>query len=652
MQFFYDFHIKKIRELILTDIIGKKIDISGVVQGVGFRPFVFQLSDKYNLKGEVFNTSAGVTIYIEGLQKKIELFCYDLSEKKPPLAYITNISIKTKTVKGYKKFTIVKSGKAEYDNPLDRRFHAQPNGCDKCGPHLSLFTNNKKPVSVKEFPEQDSFGKSFLIKDLIEITSKLLKNGKIVAIKGLGGFHLVVDAGNNSAVKLLRERKKREKKPLALMACNIETIKKFAVVSKEEEILLTSHQRPIVILKKKENSHLSPQIAPDNRYVGVMLPYTPLHYLLLENYPHTLVMTSGNKSNEPISIDNEDAFNEFSHIADYFLINNRDIYLRTDDSVVLHRAGNTRFFRRSRGFVPMPLFLKQKVPSILGCGALLKNTICLTKENNAFLSQHIGNLENLPTYNFFKLTIAHLKRILNIDPEIIAHDLHPEYMSSIYAGKIKGKRKIAVQHHHAHIVSCMAENKIDGYVIGVALDGTGYGTDGAIWGGEILIANLKSFKRAAHLSYTPMPGSNAAVQEPWRMAVSHLYKTFGDDFINLDIPFLKTVEKKDINFIVQMIKKEINSPVTSSMGRFFDAVSVIVGAGDQRKNIKLRNKISFEGQAAIELEMIAKPDGKQYSDLYKDSNNIYQSEYFQTTCNDELAMIGYFKRSFSFYYQF
>jgi len=470
---------------------------------------------------------------------------------------------------------------AEYDDPGNRRFHAQPNACQDCGPQVSLFDRDRNKANTS---------------NPIERTATLLKQGCIVAIKGLGGFHLAVDAGNTDAVAALRKRKHREEKPMAIMSFDVEHIRKYAVVGPAEEELLTSFQRPIVLLEKIEPSPISEEVSPRNQYFGAMLPYTPLHYLILSHGFTALVMTSGNLSEEPIAIDNDDAFQRLSGIADYFLINNRDIYLRSDDSIVRESAGATRFFRRSRGYVPVPVFLQKPVPPILACGAELKNTVCLTNKNQAFLSQHIGDLENLSSYEFFMSAIEHMKRLLDISPEIVAHDLHPDYLSTRYAEELKDIKKIQVQHHHAHIVSCMAENLIAGPVIGLSFDGTGYGADGNIWGGEILVADHKTYRRAAHLSYTPMPGGAAAVKEPWRMAVSYLYDAFGDAFMDLDLPILKGIDEKRIKIMVEMIQKKVNSPDTSSLGRLFDGIAAMIG---------IRNHVSFEGQAAMELEMLA-----------------------------------------------
>jgi hydrogenase maturation protein HypF len=427
-----------------------------------------------------------------------------------------------------------------------------------------------------------------------------------VAVKGLGGYHLVVDALNSEAVLRLRKRKLREEKPFAIMSADLESIREYARVRPEEETLLTSIQRPIVLLQKKNPNPISEAVAPGNKYWGVMLPYTPLHYLLFERQFAALVMTSANLSEEPIAIDNDDAFERLADIADYFLIHNRDIYLRSDDSILKHTAGRRRYIRRSRGFVPIPIFLNQTVPAILACGAELKNTICLTKGDKAFISQHIGDLENMATLDFFKLTVAHLARILEIQPELIACDMHPDYLSTRFAKEQAQTGIIEVQHHHAHIVSCMAEHKLDGAVIGLAFDGTGYGTDGTIWGGEVLVAEAKQFERVAHLAEVPMPGSSAAIKEPWRMALSYLRATFGENLPELDLPLLKQIEPQKINIIVQMMEKGVNCPQTSSLGRLFDAVAAIIG---------IRQRVNFEGQAAMELEMLAQDSSEAIYDI-------------------------------------
>lgn len=631
----------------------KRIEVNGIVQGVGFRPFVYNLANQYDLKGEVANTSAGVSIHIEGPLDRIRSFESDLAENPPPLAHVVEISGRSESVKKYPDFSIVKSRgqaqmstlispdvsicdecrrelfdpndrrylypflnctncgprytiiddipydrpktsmrhfkmcaacQAEYDDPTDRRFHAQPNACAECGPHVSLYTNHRESVDTD---------------NPIEKAADFIRQGQIVAVKGLGGYHLVADAVNSEAVIRLRNRKMREEKPFAVMSGDLESIRQYARVQPEEEKSLTSIQRPIVLLQKKTPHPISEAVAPRNKYWGVMLPYTPLHYLLFKHGFTALVMTSANLSEEPIAIDNDDAFERLGDIADYFLIHNRDIYLRSDDSIVRHTMGYTRYIRRSRGFVPIPIFLNQAVPPILACGAELKNTICVTKEDKAFLSQHIGDLENMMTLDFFKLTVDHLQRILEISPEIIACDMHPDYLSTRFAAEQDGIQKIQVQHHHAHIVSCMAEHKLEGAVIGLSFDGTGYGPDGTVWGGEVLVAEAKQFERAAHLAYVPMPGSSAAIKEPWRLAISYLHDAFGDHFEELDLPILKQIEPQKVKIILEMILKGVNCPRTSSLGRLFDGVAAIVG---------IRNQVNFEGQAAMELEMLAADD--------------------------------------------
>ena len=423
-----------------------------------------------------------------------------------------------------------------------------------------------------------------------------MKKGHILAVKGLGGFHLVADAENQAAVAGLRQRKHREEKPLAVMSPDMAVIRQYAILTPWEEQLLQSPQRPIVLLPKREPEKLAKDVSPRSRYYGVMLPYTPLHHLLLKDGFRALVMTSGNMSEEPIAIDNQDALERLQGLADYFLLHNRDIYLRSDDSVVKTIHKDVRFFRRSRGYVPRPVFLKKPVKSILACGAELKNTVCLTRGDQAFLSQHVGDLENLATFDFFKQTIEHLQRILDIEPAYIACDMHPDYLSTRYAREQDRMAVVAVQHHHAHIAACMAENQVAEPLIGLAFDGTGLGTDGHIWGGEILLAALDGFQRRGHLAYVPMPGGAAAIKEPWRMAISYLYQAYGRDFLGLDLPFLRALPADTVEIIIAMIEKRINSPYTSSLGRLFDGVAALVG---------LRESVAFEGQAAMELEMAA-----------------------------------------------
>ncbi len=630
--------------------VAKILNISGIVQGVGFRPFIYQLAVEYGLTGEVANTASGVFVHIEGEAGAVASFCENITIRKPVLSQITQISCDTSSLKGYgdfsitqsrgdekrvalispdvticddclremfdpedrryrypfinctncgprftiiedipydrpktsmKKFDMCEKCMTEYHCPTDRRFHAQPNACPACGPRARLYDCSGRLIS-----DGDPFSRA----------SSLLRQGHILAVKGLGGYHLSADALNHEAVQRLRRRKVREEKPFAMMVPDIDTIRRFAWVDQAEAELISSISRPIVLVKKKFPEIPGPDVSPNNLYYGVMLPYTPLHYLIMETGFTALVMTSGNLSDEPIVIDNDQAFSRLSGIADYFLVHDRDIYLRCDDSVLVRTAGKSRFIRKSRGFTPVPVFLPDTLPEILSCGAELKNTVCLTKDDRAFVSQHIGDLENPETFDYFTMTIDHLKRILDISPEIIAYDLHPGYLSTQYALEKTGMKAVGVQHHHAHIVSCMAENGVRTQVIGLAFDGTGYGTDHAVWGGEVLIAEPGGFSRAGHLEYVPMPGSAMAVKEPLRMGIAYLYHVYGDALFDLDLPVVRDVDPERIRTMIAMTEKKVNSPPTSSMGRLFDGIAAILG---------LRYKVSHEGQAAMDVERSA-----------------------------------------------
>lgn len=630
------------------------ISVRGVVQGVGFRPFVYQLATKYNLNGWVCNTSEDVKIEIEGGREAIEQFLVALREQAPPLARIEDITTTHYPPANYKSFeirhSIAEEGKyqlispdiatcqaclreilapddrryrypftnctncgprftiikdipydrprttmhrfkmcpqcqREYDEPLDRRFHAQPNACPGCGPTLELVDARGNPITCP---------------DAINTTSQLLNQGKIVAIKGLGGFLLACDATDKVVIDLLRHRKMRPFKPLAIMVSSIKEAKKHCYVSNEEEKLLTSPHSPIVLMKWKAGSSVSQAVAPNLRYLGVMLPYTPLHHVLLGETRLPLVMTSGNLSEEPIAKDNDEAIRRLSGIADYFLIHNRDIYARYDDSVTIVERGVTQLVRRARGYAPHPIRLNFSSQQILGCGAELKNTFCLTRDKYAFLSQHIGDMENLETMEHFKDTIGLYKNLFRIKPNIIAHDLHPDYLSTKYAKELASEsadiRLVPVQHHHAHIVSGMVDNELESPVIGVAFDGTGFGTDGNIWGGEFLVADYQQFTRMGHIEYLPLPGGALAIKKPYRIAIGYLLSLFGEDGLRQDLPFLKQVDSLEIDIIKKQVERKINSPLTSSCGRLFDAVSALIG---------VRGEIEYEAQAAIELEMLA-----------------------------------------------
>ncbi len=629
-----------------------KIRVRGVVQGVGFRPFVYRLAHEHDLKGWVRNTSGNVEIEVEGGEETLDSFLSDLEAKAPPMARIEKVEATFHPVKGYTDFEICPSlsqeGKyqlvspdiatcedcrreifsptdrrfhypftnctncgprftiiedipydrpkttmrqfkmcpqcqREYDDPLDRRFHAQPNACPECGPSLELVDSNGNPVQCH---------------DVIKAASELLKAGKILALRGLGGFHLAGDATNEEAINRLRARKRRPAKPLAVMMATLEDIEKHCLVSPEERKLLQSPECPIVLLRwKRSSSNVSPAVAPNLKYLGVMLPYTPLHHLLLRETGVPLVMTSGNLSEEPIAQDNDEALRRLGGIADYFLLHNRDIFARYDDSVYMVE-GVPQAIRRARGYAPYPIFLPFPSKPILACGAEDKNTFCLTKGNHAFLSQHIGDMENEETLEHFENTIGLYKQLFRVEPEIMAYDMHPEYLSTKYAlevGLEPGLSLIPVQHHHAHIISCLVENEVEKPVIGVAFDGTGYGTDGTIWGGEFLLADWRRFNRVGHLEYAPLPGGAATIKKPYRMALSYLYTLLGEGFSLEGLPISK-VNPVEFDVIKQQLKRGINSPLTSSAGRLFDAVSALAG---------VRGEIDYEAQAAIELEMLA-----------------------------------------------
>jgi len=625
-----------------------KVSVSGVVQGVGFRPFVYQIAQKSGLGGYVANTTAGVDIEIEGEPEQIETFFRDMHTHKPPLARVTRLEKRYLPPLAYPDFMIRKSQadvarsvlispdvsvcedclremndpldrryrypfinctncgprytiiddlpydrektsmaafamcedcQREYDDPMDRRYHAQPVACWACGPNVRLH---------------DSSGNAWTGIEALVAAASRLKAGEIIAIKGLGGFHLAVDATNGEAVTRLRARKRRDEKPLAMMSPGIDEVSQYAHLSEVASRTLQSPERPIVLIQKRDLHPISAAVAPRTSLFGVMLPYTPLHALLLQQGFLAVVLTSGNISDEPIVIDNEEALQRLSGVADCFLIHNRPISARNDDSIVRVVGQKIRMVRRARGYAPLPVFLTQMLRPTLACGSLFSNTICLAREDRAFLSQHIGDLENLGTYEAFTETIEHMKRIFEIDPEVIGHDLHPDYLSTRYAMGQKGIRTIGVQHHHAHIVSCMVECNVSGPVIGLAMDGTGYGTDGTIWGGEMLVTDFHGFERIGHFETVPLPGGDAAVREPWRMAVSYLYQAFGASFFDLPIPFVKSLDLTRARLVVDMIGKKINTPQTSSCGRLFDGIAALAG---------VRNRVSYRAQAAIELEM-------------------------------------------------
>jgi hydrogenase maturation protein HypF len=617
----------------------REIRIRGVVQGVGFRPFVFKLARRLGLAGYVLNSSAGVVAEAEGACDALDCFVERLRSEAPPLARIEEMLVaemdpvggqdfvirESRAQEGefvlvsadvatcpdcYRDFTdpanrrfgyaftnctncgprytiirdipydrpnttmagfhMCRACQAEYDDPGNRRFHAQPNACAECGPQLSA------PISEAQ---------------------RRLSEGEIVAIRGLGGFHLACDPRNDGAVRRLRERKRRSDKPFALMARDVAAVEAFCVVSDDDRRALVGTRCPIVVLPRRGDAGISAAVAPGNNTIGVMLPYTPLHHLLFTGAAYdALVMTSGNLSEEPIVTANEEALERLGPLADWFLLHNREIYMRADDSVVRTFEGAERVLRRSRGFVPQAIDLGMEVAEIVACGGELKNTFCLSKGRYAVLSQHIGDMENYETLVFFEETLANLKKLFRVEPRAVAHDLHPAYLSTQYALRVPDLEKIGVQHHHAHVASCMAENGLRGKVIGVALDGTGYGTDGKIWGGEFLVADYGGFERRAHLRYVPLAGGDAAVRQPWRPALAYLADTFGGAAEFPELAIWREVPESQRKLVRSMIAHGVNSIETSSCGRLFDAVASLIG---------LRQQINFEGQAAIELETIA-----------------------------------------------
>ena len=480
-------------------------------------------------------------------------------------------------------FSMCSDCRREYETPSDRRFHAQPNACPSCGPFLWLTDRNGEAV------ECDC---------AIKKASELLRSGNILAIRGLGGFQLVCDAGNEKAVGLLRRRKHRPAKPFALMLGDLETAEKYCRVSSAEAELLISQQSPIVLLDWRKNTpDICGLIAPNLNCLGIMLPYTPLHHLLLNEIKRPLVMTSGNKSGEPVLKDNEEALTRLADIADCFLLHNREIHARSDDSVSLVADKGVHVVRRARGYAPNPIFLPFRSKRILACGAEEKNTFCLTRNGHAFVSPHIGELSNEQTFLHYQKSIDLYQSLFRINPEVVACDMHPDYFSTKFAKTFCEKRDlqlVAVQHHHAHIASCMVENRVEGSVVGVAFDGTGYGTDGAIWGGEFLLADLNGFRRMGHIQYVPMPGGSAAVRKPYRMALGYIFELLGRDFKLEGMPIAKYAH--EFEPIKQQLARGFNSPRTSSAGRLFDCISALLG---------IRETIEYEGQAAIELEMKA-----------------------------------------------
>ncbi|EQB62466.1 MAG: (NiFe) hydrogenase maturation protein HypF [candidate division Zixibacteria bacterium RBG-1] len=627
--------------------------VKGTVQGVGFRPFVFRLAKKLGLTGRVYNNSTGVIIDLEGKSETLEKFLVQLKSEKPPASTITEVNREILPLQYCGDFQIQKSAgkqelklhvpadiatcpdcereifdfkdkryeypftnctncgprytiirdlpydrpytsmadfkmcpecQSEYENPNNRRFHAQPNACPRCGPNLGFVSLNRE--------------ESFLLP--LEETIARLKRGEIIAVKGIGGFHLACDAKNPQAVKRLRERKKRTAKPFAIMAKDCETIQNSCEVTPTELQILQSSERPIVLLRRKKNCPIVGEVAPNLQYLGVMLPYTPLHHLLLKKSDMILVMTSANNSEEPILYRDEQVLKKVAGLADGILTHNRKIERFCDDSVVSVILDKPVAWRRSRGFAPKPLMVKEKfkVP-IFAAGGHFKNTFGLARENDIFISPHIGDLENLESYQAYQDTYRYFQKLFEIKPEIAAFDLHPEYLATKFVQNLEGVKKIGVQHHEAHIASCMAEHGLSEPVIGVAFDGTGLGWDGRIWGGEFLVGDSKYFQRVAHLKYLPLPGGEAAILRPAQMSVSFLWDVFGEEMYNLNLPLISKLGIAKTKMVVQMLQSGLNSPLCSSLGRIFDAVSLV---------LNYRAEITYEGEAAVALEMLANGD--------------------------------------------
>ena len=641
-----------------NSLAGLRLRVTGIVQGVGFRPFIYSLAEDLALKGWVRNTSAGVEIEVDGTPQALDSFIEAIRNNPPPLARIQSITSEAISPQSFSDFSIITSQPSEgdflpispdittcsdclrelmdpqdrryrypfinctncgprftivkdipydrpfttmadfllcpdctkeYHDPKNRRFHAQPIACPTCGPQVSFVIEGR----------QQSVGE-----DAIQIARRWIMEGKIVAVKGLGGYLLACDATNPLVVATLRLRKKRSDKPFALMAFDLSAIENHCSVSSAEAELLTSIQHPIVILERKPESNVAAECAPNQPTFGLMLPYTPLHTLLLEpapGFPQVLVMTSGNLSEEPIAFTDEDAMQRLATLADAFLTHNRPIHMRMDDSVTSISAHQPAILRRARGYAPSPIILPGDFPAILATGAELKNTFCLTRQTQAFLSHHIGDLENIETLTSFEQGIQHYQRLYRINPEVIACDLHPNYLATLYA-KDRSLREgiplVSVQHHHAHLAACLADNGVSHSdpIIGLSFDGTGYGTDGAVWGGEVLVGSYKQYLRAFHLEYTPLPGGDAAVHRPSRMALSWLH-TLGLEW-EPDLPPVMDLCYEERTIISSQISHNINAPLTSSMGRLFDAVSALIG---------IRQVATYEGQAAIELEAAVDP---------------------------------------------
>ena len=625
------------------------------MQGVGFRPFVYSLASRLGLSGVVGNDSDGVFAEVEGSPSAVRNFILALEHDAPPLARIERITARDIAPNGSDSFAIAPSQPrgprrvlvpadsatcadclaeladpadrrfgypfinctncgprftivrdvpydrplttmagftmcapcaAEYHDPADRRFHAQPTCCPACGPALWLAGSDGAPVV-------DGTGGG----EPLAGAAGLIRQGRVLAVKGLGGYHLAVDASAEQAAAALRGRKHREDKPFAIMAADLAAARRLCEVDEASAALLTSPRRPIVLMARRAGAGVAASVAPGSRQLGILLPYTPLHHLLLAAVGRPIVLTSGNVSDEPIAYRDEDALDRLAAIADAFLGHDRAIHIRADDSVVRAAAGRQMLLRRSRGYAPEPVGVRAAFRRpVLACGAELKNTFCLAKEQHAFVSQHIGDLANAETLRSFTEGIEHFRRLFDVEPRLVAHDLHPEYLSTKYAVDLAdeaGLDLVGVQHHHAHIASCLADNGTGGPVIGVAFDGTGFGADGTIWGGEFLVADLAGFTRGGHLAPVPMPGGATAVRQPWRMAAAYLDAACPDAVPGLEVAARHERQWADVTGLA---RRGLHAPITSSAGRLFDAAAAVLG---------VRDTVNYEGQAAIELEQLA-----------------------------------------------
>ncbi len=629
--------------------VRRRVRVSGLVQGVGFRPFVWREATSRGLAGWVGNDQLGVVLEAEGPAEVVDSLLAALT-RPPPLARVDLVSAEPVPVTGEAgfevrlsattgprralvspdtatcadcvrelhdpadrragypfvnctscgpRYTIVTSVpydrsrttmapfplcadcRAEYDDPADRRFHAEPVCCPACGPTLRLRLRDGGDVEG----------------DPIQACARLLRDGLVVAVKGLGGYHLAADARTQGAVEALRRRKHREDRPFALMVRDVDAARELCHLDETELALLTGAARPIVLLRRRDGARVADAVAPGAPSLGLMLPYTPMHTLLLEAFGGPLVLTSGNLSDEPIAFADADAAARLDGIADAFLVHDREIRTRVDDSVVRVVAGRVLPVRRSRGYVPGALALPQPSPQpVLACGSALKNTFCITRDAHAFVSHHVGDLDDYATLQSYLDGVTHLTGLLDVDPRVVAHDLHPDYPSTRYAIGLTGVELVGVQHHHAHIASCLADNGTAGPVIGVAFDGVGHGSDGTAWGGEFLLADLAGFERAGHLAQVPMPGGDVAVHQPWRMAAAHLWAAYAGDYpAGLAVA---ARQGRRWDEVLSVARAGVNSPLTSSAGRLFDAVSALLG---------VRDVVTYEGQAAIELEHVADP---------------------------------------------